>query len=183
MAKASQFSDMASLTDNDFEIFGLPCRFELDKTGLTNAYLKLQNQTHPDRHANASAGEKRLAMQWATRVNEAYGRLKDPLERAIYWCGLQGQDARAHQVALPAELLMQQMQWREALDETQEAQALQTLLQQVTQTRKDLLTQLGLEIDDEHDATAAIKTTQALMFVEKFLHEVTRKLEKLEDAA
>ena len=70
------------LSDSDFDIFGLPCQFELDSAALSASYLRLQNQTHPDRFANSSAQEKRLAVQWATRVNEAYKRLQNPMERA-----------------------------------------------------------------------------------------------------
>ena len=105
------------LSDSDFDIFGLPCQFELDSAALSASYLRLQNQTHPDRFANSSAQEKRLAVQWATRVNEAYKRLQNPMERAIYWCELHGENPRGQQSNLPPALLMQQMEWREALEE------------------------------------------------------------------
>jgi hypothetical protein len=59
-----------------------------------------------------------MAMQWAVRVNEAYQRLKDPLSRAAYLCELRGVPVRPS--ATPPcrrPFLMQQMQWREALEE------------------------------------------------------------------
>ena len=37
----------------------------------------------PDRFGRGAA--RRVAMQWAVRVNEAYQRLKDPLQRAPTW--------------------------------------------------------------------------------------------------
>jgi molecular chaperone HscB len=57
-------------------------------------------------------------MQWAVRVNEAYRRLKDPLARGGYLCELAGVEVGAESnTAMPASFLMQQMEWREALDE------------------------------------------------------------------
>ena len=57
-------------------------------------------------------------MQWAVRVNEAYQRLKDPLKRAAYLCELDGAPIDAeNNTAMPADFLMQQMEWREALDD------------------------------------------------------------------
>ena len=47
---------------------------------------------HPDRFVNATDAEKRVAMQWATRANEAYQTLKNPQKRARYLCELNGVD-------------------------------------------------------------------------------------------
>ena len=57
-------------------------------------------------------------MQWSVRINEAYQRLKDPLRRAAYLCELGGASIQAeNNTAMPTAFLMQQMSWREALDE------------------------------------------------------------------
>ncbi len=73
---------------------------------------------HPDRFATASAVEKRVAMQWSARANEAYRILKDPLSRARYMCEREGVDLQTEtNTAMSAEFLMQQMQWHERLDE------------------------------------------------------------------
>jgi hypothetical protein len=40
---------------------------------------------------------------------------------------------------MPAEFLMQQMAWREALDEAQDAEQVQALLDTVMQSRKEAL--------------------------------------------
>ena len=52
------------------------------------------------------------------RVNEAYVRLKDPLKRAAYLCELNGAPIEAESnTAMPPGFLVQQLEWREALEE------------------------------------------------------------------
>ena len=72
------------LDSDDFELFGLPRRFALDRSELDTRWRELQAEVHPDRFAVEGAAAQRVAMQWAVRVNEAYQRLKDPLKRAAY---------------------------------------------------------------------------------------------------
>lgn len=99
---------------NHFELFGLPPAFALDPANLDRIFRVLQSEVHPDRFAAASDAEKRLAMQWATRVNEAYQTLKKPLSRARYLLGLQGVDTQEESnTSMPADFLMRQMEWRE----------------------------------------------------------------------
>ena len=65
-----------------------------------------------------TAAEQRVAMQWAARVNEAYRALKDPLKRAAYLCDLHGvADRRRDEHGDAGRFLMQQLEWREALDD------------------------------------------------------------------
>ena len=105
------------LDSDDFELFGLPRRHALDLAALDARWRELQAKVHPDRFATEGPGAQRVAMQWAVRVNEAYQRLKDPLKRAAYLCELGGEPVASEtNTAMPAEFLMQQMQWREALD-------------------------------------------------------------------
>ena len=85
---------------------------------LDARWKDLQREAHPDRFAAQGPAAQRVAMQWSVRINEAYQRLKDPLKRAAYLCELHGAPIRAEDnTAMPAAFLMQQMQWREALDE------------------------------------------------------------------
>lgn len=174
---------MSNLNDSDFEIFGLHPGFALDEKLLSQTYLNLQSQTHPDRFASGTAQEKRVAVQWATRLNEAYKRLQNPTERAIYWCELKGQDPRGRQSNLPPALLMQQMEWRETLEETEDLDSLEDLLDEVIAQKKASLNKIASEIDEQQDAIAATQTCQGLLFIEKFLVEVKKRIEILEDAS
>src|SRR4051794_6042601 len=113
---------------NHFELFHLPQRFEIDMSALDKAYREVQNRVHPDKFAHASDAEKRVAMQWATRANEAYQTLKDPYKRAAYLCEQNGVDVQAESnTAMPADFLMQQMEWREALEDAKHSKDVEAL--------------------------------------------------------
>jgi molecular chaperone HscB len=96
---------------NHFELFHLEPQFGLDLSKLDAAYREVQSKVHPDKFVQASDAEKRVAMQWSTRANEAYQTLKKPLKRATYLCELHGVDLQAESnTSMPAAFLMQQME-------------------------------------------------------------------------
>lgn len=168
---------------NHFDLFHLPQRFSIDLTALDRAYREVQNRVHPDKFAAASDAEKRVAMQWATRANEAYQTLKSPFRRAAYLCELNGIDLQTESnTAMPPAFLMQQMEWREALDSAKEERDL-TLLDkldaEVREARKQQIAQLGTQLD-AGDFDGAARGVRQLMFLEKFGEEVHAVLEKLE---
>jgi molecular chaperone HscB len=167
-----------SLHDDDFALFGLPRRFALDRAQIDERWKQLQRLAHPDRFAHQAAAAQRIAMQWSVRINEAYQRLRDPLRRAAYWCELQGVPVDAESnTAMPADFLMQQMQWREALDEAQTPTQLHRLLQEVEDERARRLALLAEAIDQRGDARAAVSQVRALMFIERFADALQARLE------
>lgn len=172
---------MLNLQDDDFTLLALPSRFALDRDALDAQWKRLQREAHPDRFASQGTAAQRVAMQWSVRINEAYNRLKDPLKRAAYWCELHGAPIQAHSnTAMPAAFLMQQMEWREALDEAHTEDALDALLRDTRATRQTLLDELARTIDERQDAPAAAQQVRALMFVERFADEVRQRLERLD---
>lgn len=173
---------MPALTDNDFQLFGLEQHFALDTAQLQSAYLRLQAEVHPDKHAHGSDADKRVAMQWATRVNEAYSRLKSPTLRAAYLCELSGAPLNVESnTAMPAGFLMQQMEWREALDDANTLDAVDALTDEVNAFRQQLLNHIQDQLDIKQDATQAASLTRQLMFVDKFQQDLDRAAERLED--
>jgi molecular chaperone HscB len=168
---------------NHFELFNLPARFDVDAALLDAAYREVQGRVHPDRFVNATDAEKRVAMQWATRANEAYQTLKNPQKRAQYLCEINGADLQTESnTAMPMAFLVQQMEWREALGEARaakNAEALDALDAQVRRERKDRLTGIGQQLD-AGDFDAAAQGVRALMFLEKFGDEVQYAFEALE---
>jgi molecular chaperone HscB len=167
------------LQADDFTLFGLPPRFAIDLNALDARWKDLQRQAHPDRFATQGAAAQRVAMQWSVRINEAYQRLKDPLKRAAYWCELQGVPVNAeNNTAMPAAFLMQQMAWREALDEADSEEALDAILAQTRQESRQLQAQLAESVDVQADPVAAVQQVRALMFVERFAQDVCNRLER-----
>jgi molecular chaperone HscB len=168
---------------NHFELFHLPQRFAVDTTALNKAYREVQNRVHPDKFVNATDSEKRVAMQWATRANEAYQTLKSPFKRAAYLCELNGIDLQTESnTAMSREFLMQQMEWREALEDANAAKdldALEKLDLSLREVRKAKVTHIG-ELLDVGDFPEAAQGVRQLMFLEKFGEEVHATFEKLE---
>ena len=170
-----------NLQDDDFTLFGLPPQFALDRAQLDERWRALQAQVHPDKFAADGAAAQRVAMQWAVRVNEAYRRLKTPLERASYLCELRGATIGAeNNTAMPAAFLMQQMEWREALDEAHGVDAIERLDDTVAAYEKKLLADVATLLDERHDAPAAAQQVRALMFVQRFRADISRRLEALD---
>ncbi len=169
-----------NLASTDFELFDIEPRFAIDRDALDVRWRALQAEVHPDRFAAEGASAQRAAMQWAVRVNEAYRRLKDPLQRAAYLCELNGAAIEAeNNTTMPTDFLVQQLEWREALDEAAGAPQVEALAAAVVQQRQHTLTHLQMVLDDSRDFGAAARQVRALMFIERFAHDVDQRLEAL----
>ena len=167
-----------NIDDDDFTLFGQPERFALDAARLDRRWRELQAEVHPDRFAAQGAAAQRIAMQWSVRVNEAYRRLKDPLKRAAYLCERRGAPVDSQRnTAMPREFLMQQMAWREALDEARDEPELERLGDEVQRAESALLADLQSLLDEQGDAAAAAERVRALMFIARFRADVARRLE------
>ena len=174
--------DGLSLAATDFELFGLPERFAIDLARLDAKWKQLQGAAHPDRFATETAAAQRVAMQWAIRINEAYRRLRDPLARAAYLCTLHGVDLQAeNNTAMPAGFLMQQMEWRDALSEAGTLDAVDALSDEVSASRNATLKSLQSRIDEDADVDwrAVADTVRGLMFVDKFMSDIDRRVDAL----
>jgi len=160
---------------NHFALFQLPQRFAVDLTALEQAYHGVQNQAHPDKFAHATGAEKRVAMQWATRANEAYQTLKNPLKRATYLCELNGVDLETESnTAMPTAFLMQQMEWREELDDARTGKnidALEQLDGALRGAKKEAVARIETLLDAD-DFAGAAQLVRQLMFLEKFGEEI-----------
>lgn len=169
-----------SASDNYFTFFGLTPRFMLDTSVLDRAYLAIQKEVHPDRHASGSDTEQRLAMQMATYANGAYRTLKDPIARGLYLCKLQGVEADLEtNTAMPAQFLMKQMEWREALDDhADDLEALEQLATEVEASRSDSLQQLTNAFE-QCSYSKAVDILRGLLFINKFATELDDAIAQL----
>ena len=168
---------------NHFALFHLPQQFAIDTAALDAAYREVQNQVHPDKFVSAADAEKRVAMQWATRANEAYQTLNSPFKRVVYLCELNGVDLQVESnTAMPTAFLMQQMAWRESLDDvrdTRDLGALEKLDATLRAARKTELDAIAGLLDNGRFEDAGQGVRQ-LMFLEKFGEEIARAFEILE---
>ncbi|MBK9443209.1 MAG: Fe-S protein assembly co-chaperone HscB [Comamonadaceae bacterium] len=170
-----------NLQSDDFELFGLVKRFAQDKALLDSRWKDLQREAHPDKFAAQGSAAQRIAMQWSVRINEAYQRLKDPLKRAAYLCELHGVPVNAdNNTAMPPAFLMQQMQWREDLDDAKGVDALEQIRLQVKQAGRDVLQKIEQLIDQQSAYPDAVGQVRALMFIERFARDVDSRLDQLE---
>jgi molecular chaperone HscB len=170
---------------NHFELMGLPVAFAIDGEMLERAYRDLQSRVHPDRFASASGTEKRLAMQWATRANEAYRTLKDPVGRARYLLLLKGFDTGEEtNTSMPADFLMEQMELREAAAAARserDAPGLEGLRATLEESRKDMVRTLARALDADHNYDAGCSLVRKLRFLEKLDEEIDDALELLHE--
>ncbi|MDE2369454.1 MAG: Fe-S protein assembly co-chaperone HscB [Burkholderiales bacterium] len=169
------------ISDDDFTLFGLAPTQALVREDLDARRRDLQSRVHPDRFAAEGDAAQRLAMQWAVRVNQAYQRLKDPLSRAAYLCELRGVPIDAERnTAMPTAFLMQQMQWREALDEARDLAAVERLDAAVAADERAMFDQLTELLDRRGDTVAAAAQVRSLMFLARFRHDIERRLDALD---
>jgi molecular chaperone HscB len=178
---------LTTLTANHFVLFGFEPSYALDEAALSTAYKSLQQTVHPDRFASsnplASEADKRAAMQSSAQVNEAYKTLRDPLSRAAYLCELKGEPIKAERhTAMPPAFLMQQLHWREALSEAQEASdeaVIEALQSEVMSARRYGYAELARLLDVQKDFQSAAQQVRALMFIDKFTRDVADALDAL----
>lgn len=166
---------MMDFNADHFTLFGLPRSYRLDALALDKRYREIQSEVHPDRFTQAGDSERRLSLQWATRVNEAYQTLRKPLPRAQYLLSLSGYEVDGHSnTAMPPEFLMEQMEWREAVAEARmarDADELEQLHHRVKQRMNDRYEQLACSLDG-HDYARAADRVRRLMFLDKLLFEI-----------
>ena len=172
-----------NLQSSDFELFGLPARFAQARPEIDQRWKDLQREMHPDRFVAQGAAAQRLAMQWSVRINEAYQRLKDPLKRAAYLCELRGAAVNAeNNTAMPASFLMQQIAWREALDDAASTTDFDALEQQIQDSRRTALQACATLLDEQGDAAGAVQQVRALMFIERFSVDLQVRQDRFEAA-
>ena len=75
---------MDILKKNFFELFNIGISVDVNKLELDEKVKILQGQFHPDKYANGSDFEKRLALQISSHVNDGHKVLGDIILRIEY---------------------------------------------------------------------------------------------------
>ena len=171
--------------NNPFALFDLPVVFQVDSALLNERYLALQKSLHPDNFSAASAQEQRLAIQKSAEINDALRILKDPITRADNIIAINtGETENPEEKSNnDIDFLMQQMEWRETLENIenrQDTDELTAFAKEINQTRHAILSELSTALDAQQwDIARAI--TDKLRFIKKLQAEIERVEETLLD--
>lgn len=170
-------------TQNYFCLFDLPVQYDIDLHALQSNYRKIQAEVHPDKFVTASPSDRLQSMQTATLTNEAYQTLKHPTARARYLLQLRGVETlEDSNTAMPADFLMTQMEWREAIEDAQHAKdtdALDELLRDIQDTGKALEAAFTKALAD--DTQTAAQLVRKLSFIDKITADIRDIISRLED--
>lgn len=173
------------MTQSYFELLGINAKFDVELNALEANYRKIQAEVHPDRFVTATAAEKLKSMQQATLANEAYQTLKSPAKRAQYILQLHGITAISEtNTAMPTDFLMQQMEWREILEDgtsSKNIEMLENLLSEIKLEVKRLQLQLIELIDINKDYDSATDATRKLIFMDKVSEDIKQAIELLDN--
>ncbi len=162
------------MTQNYFELFNLPEKFQIDSVKLQENYRSIQKEIHPDRFATSTENEKVQSMIKSTQVNDAYQTLKSPTKRAKYILSLH---RSVEKITLPPDFLMQQMEWEEHLEDIEKKiKELDQFKLTINKIYEEYSLMLSTQIDNDQDWNEAAITIDKLYFVEKLLHKINISL-------
>lgn len=162
-----------------FQLFQLPEQFDLNPTELEQQYRTLTARFHPDKMATASSFEQKQAMMMTATINQAYQILKNPIDRAAYLLTQHGIDADAPEhTSFAPEFLMQQMQWREQLNDARETQntiELAKLQSEIQDVQTELYQELAHSFTQQEYQQATLLVRQG-RFLNKLQQEIQAAL-------
>ncbi|GIZ13669.1 co-chaperone HscB [Pseudomonas sp. NCCP-436] len=167
-----------------FALFDLQPGFRIDLEQLATRYRELARQVHPDRFADADERERRLALERSASLNEAYHTLRTPSQRARYLLALRGPELPAEVTVQDPQFLLQQMQWREELEELQDegdlagVAAFKRRLKAVQEQLDESFAQCW---DDDARREEAERLMRRMQFLDKLAQEVRQLEERLDD--
>ena len=178
---AQSFRGDAPLASRDFfSLFGLSPRFSIDLGSLESAWRSVQAAVHPDRFASGTDAQRLLALRYSTQVNEAHETLKDPIRRASYLCQINGVAIDAERnTSMPADFLMQQMEWRESMEDAVSARdpkGLAQLMLEVDASLSEAELLVGHLLDGvQPDYVKAAQEVRRMMFLVKFRSQLAHE--------
>ncbi|RLJ15777.1 Fe-S protein assembly co-chaperone HscB [bacterium endosymbiont of Escarpia laminata] len=179
---------MLDFSKNYFELFGLPVGFIVDADSLSDRYRDLQRVIHPDRYANASEQERLLSLQGASRINEAFATLKDPIARATYLLTMHGIEMDAQkETTSDMAFLMEQMELREELEGVRNQddpyEAVLDLRGRINRQIKTLVGQMAVQFENAtpDQLEDAREILRKMRFLQKLRTEVESVAADLED--
>ncbi len=169
---------------NHFALFGLSPTFELDLNDLAARYRELVREVHPDRFASATEQAQRQALEHSANLNEAYQTLKQATLRARYLLHLQGHELAQEMTVQDPEFLMQQMHWREELEQLRESggvACVAAFAAELERSRHALETAFAACWADSAQVEQAKQLAYRMQFLDKLFQELRQLQEQLDD--
>ena len=162
------------MTQNYFELFNLPEKFQIDLEMLQENYRAIQKEIHPDRFATSSENEKVQSMIKSTQANDAFQTLKSPIKRAKYILSLH---KSTEKITLPPDFLMQQMEWEEHFETIEKnSSELTEFKSTINKKYKEYSLLISTQIDDDQNWSDAAISIDKLYFIEKLLQKINKAL-------
>lgn len=143
---------------------------------LEASYKRLQKELHPDKFGNRGTQQQEYSAEQSSLVNRAYTILKSPLSRALHLLERKG-------VPLPEdggtisdpELLMEVMEQRERVEETDDPAVLQAMLQE-NKLLQQATTEKLSEAFKESNLEAAERAITDLRYVKRTGEAIAKKI-------
>jgi molecular chaperone HscB len=168
------------LSQNYFELFGLPIAFEVDRERLRAELRRLQASFHPDRHVNGSEHERRISVQVASWINQAHETLQDPVKRSRYLLEISGAEiADDSATTSDSGFLMEQIELREEIEACREAADGLQRSQQVAGRLAQRAEQLAREFVVSFTAGDLARGTQ-ISHKMQFIQRIQQQLDELQ---
>ncbi|GFM56092.1 co-chaperone protein HscB [Pseudomonas cichorii] len=167
-----------------FALFDLKPEFRLDLDQLATRYRELARSVHPDRFADADEREQRLALEHSARLNEAYQTLKSAPKRARYLLVMKGDEVPLEVTVHDPDFLLQQMQWREELEDLQgeaDLAGVAVFKRRLKSAQDELNESFAACWDDAAQREHAERLMRRMQFLDKLSYEVRQLEERLDD--
>jgi len=111
---------MDILKQNFFELFNIEISVDINKSDLDEKVKILQNNFHPDRFANGSDFEKRLALQISSYINDGYKILGDIVLRVEYILKINNFNKDESTTINDIDFLQEQIMYNELIESLKE---------------------------------------------------------------
>ena len=168
-----------------FELFELEINFDIDLTALRQKQQALQAKFHPDNFVNAKDTEKRLSVQQASWVNEAYRVLANHVTRAQYMLKLNGYDNNDDSATTSdITFLMEQIELREEMESIRSTDDPLEKCEGIIKNLKIRAHEFSTEFVQNYtagDFSAARLVSQKMLFIQKIQDQVRDLQFELED--
>lgn len=167
-----------------FALFDLQPSFRLDLELLAARYRELARSVHPDRFADASEREQRVALEQSASLNEAYSTLKSAPRRARYLLALRGPELPLEVTVQDPDFLLQQMQLREELEDLHDNADLAGVAafkRRLKVAQDELNESFAVCWEDAVRRDEAERLMRRMQFLDKLSHEVRQLEERLDD--